>query len=192
MTKLDKNLNIENIVNNEDKAYYKGLIEAILFVETEFVTIKKLSELLNLEIKKVRELINELKQNYEKRSSGLQINEYTNAFMLSTSKKYSDILKKYYHTRKQQKFSKTSLETLAIISYKQPILKSEIEDIRGVSCDNAIKDLMEKKLIRIIGRRKVPGSPMEYGTTKNFLQLFGLKSLKELPTLKEIKELSFE
>ncbi|MBU1078008.1 MAG: SMC-Scp complex subunit ScpB [Spirochaetes bacterium] len=176
----------------KNKAYYKGLIEAILFIESEAIPVKRLSELLDMEIKEVRALINELKETYEKHSSGLQINEYANTLKLSTSIRYADFLKGYYKSRHQQKFSKTSMETLAIIAYKQPIIKSEIEDIRGVSCDNAIKDLMEKRLIKVMGRRKVPGNPMEYGTTKEFLEYFGLKSTKELPTLKEIKELSFE
>lgn len=176
----------------KDNKYYKGLIEAILFIETELIQIKKISELLELDIKKTRALINELKEDHSKRNSGFQINEYANAIKLSTNPIHADFLKGYYKSRHKQKFSKRSLETLAIIAYKQPIIKSEIEDIRGVSCDNAIKDLVEKKLIKILGRRKVPGNPMEYGTSKDFLGYFGLKGLKELPTLKEIKELSFE
>lgn len=176
----------------KNDAYYKGLIEALLFMETEALTTTKIADITELEAKHIRRLIKALKEDYTKRSSGLQINEYANGFKVSTNPIYTDILKNYYKSRHQQKFSKTSMETLAIIAYKQPIIKSEIEDIRGVSCDNAIKDLMEKRLIRVLGRRKVPGNPMEYGTTKDFLGYFGLKTLKEMPTLKEIKELSFE
>lgn len=180
--------------NNKDfdKAYYKGIIEAILFIESESVNIKKLSDQLSLDTRTTDELVRELKEDYEKRSSGLQINEYATGVKLSTNKNYTEFLKKYYKTKHHKNFSRASLETLAIISYKQSITRTEIEDIRGVSCDNSIYDLLEKKMIKIIGRRNVPGKPMEYGTTKEFLEYFGLKSLKELPTLKEIKELNFE
>lgn len=176
---------------NMDKTYYKSLIEAILFIETDSVKIHKLSEQLGLDNKTTWELIRELKNDYEKRSSGLQINEYATGVKLSTNKTHSDFLREYYKNKHKKKFSNASLETLAIIGYKQPITRIEIEDIRGVSSDNTIRDLLEKKLIKIIGRRKVPGNPMEYGTTKEFLEYFGLKSLKEMPTLKEIKELNF-
>ncbi len=177
---------------NIDKTYCKSLIEAILFIETNSIKIDKLSEQLDLDNRTTWELVKELKQEYEERSSGLQINEYATGVKLSTNKNYADLLRKYYKNKHHEKFSKVSLETLAIIAYKQPITRIEIEDIRGVSSDNSVRDLLEKKLIRIIGRRKVPGNPMEYGTTKEFLEYFGLKSIKEMPTLKEIKELNFE
>ena len=177
---------------NIDRAYYKSLIEAILFVEVDSVNIKKLSDQLNLDGRTVRNITLELKADYEKRLSGLQINEYASGFKLSTNQKHSEFLKKYYKAKHQKRFSRVSLETLAIIAYKQPITKAELEDIRGVSCDNAIRDLLEKRLLKILGRRKVPGNPIEYGTTKDFLEYFGLKSLKEMPTLKEIKEFNFD
>jgi len=175
-----------------DKHYYKGLLEAILFIETEALKIRKLSEQIGIDSKLTLKLIRELKNDYQKRSAGLQINEYATGVKLSTNKIYSDILKKYYKTKYSKKFSRSSLETLAIIAYKQPITRTEIEDIKGVSSDNSIRDLLEKKFIKIIGRRKVPGNPIEYGTTKSFLEYFGLRTLKQMPTLKEIKELHFE
>jgi segregation and condensation protein B len=175
-----------------DKNYYKGLIEAILFIEVDTVNISKLSNQLEIDIKQARTLIKELKEEYENRGSGLQLNELATGIRLSTNKAYGSFLRQYYKAKHQKKFSRISLETLAIISYKQPITRAEIEDIRGVSSDNSIRDLLEKKLIKIIGRRKVPGNPMEYGTTKEFLEYFGLTALKEMPTLKEIKELKFE
>jgi len=183
---------IDDKADKFDRNYYKGLIEAILFIETEAVSVKKLSEQINLEPKVIRELMYELKKDYENRGAGIQLNEFVTGFKLSTSSRYGEFLKQYYKKKTQKKFSKVSLETLAIVAYKQPITKAEIEDIRGVSSDNAIRDLLEKRLIKILGRRNVPGRPIEYGTTKEFLEYFGLKSLKELPTLKEIKELDFE
>ncbi len=176
----------------KDDAYYKGLIEALLFIETEAIDVKKISEVLNSEHGQVRQWIHQLKGEYENRRSGLQIMELATGIRISTHPLYGDILKNYYKNKYKQKFSKSSLETLAIIAYKQPITRTEIEDIRGVSCDNAIHDLIEKKLIKIVGRKKVPGNPMEYGTTKDFLEFLGLKSVNDLPTLKEIKELQFD
>ncbi len=177
---------------NIDESYYKGLLEAILFIEADTVSIKKISDHMALENKIIRKLIGELKEEYEKRSAGLQINVYATGIKLSTNPRYTEFLKQYYKTKYKKKFSRVSLETLAIIAYKQPITRTEIEDIRGVSCDSVLHDLLEKKLIKIIGRRKVPGNPMEYGTTKQFLEYFGLKNLKEMPTLKEIRELNFD
>lgn len=193
MPEEDKKENINettNIIKND--AYYKGLIEAILYIETEPVSHKKLSELLNLETKKIKELLGDLNKEYIERQSGLQINEIANEIRISTNVLYGEFLKNYYNTQHKSKFSKSSLETLAIIAYKQPITRSEIEDIRGVSSDNAVRDLLEKKLIKIVGRKKVPGNPILYGSTKEFLAFFGLKNINDLPTLKEIKELKFE
>lgn len=180
----------ENTV--KDDHYFKGLIEALLFIETEILSLNKIAEVLNLELKNVRQLVDELKEEHSKSNSGLLIVELANGLRLATNPIYGDMLKAYYKARYRQKFSKASLETLAIIAYKQPITRPEIEDIRGVSSDNSIKDLIEKKMIKMLGRKKVPGNPIQYGTTKDFLTFLGLKDVHDLPTLKEIKELNFD
>ncbi len=171
---------------------YKELIEAILFVEVEPVSYKKLSDMLKISVKEIRKYINELAEEYETREAGIHIVEIGNGIKMTTNPKYAEFLKEFYKSRKKVKFSKAALETLAIIAYKQPITKAEIEDIRGVSSDFVVRDLLEKRLVRITGRKDVPGKPMQYGTTKEFLLIFGLKNINDLPTLKEIKELNFE
>lgn len=176
----------------KDDTYFKGLIEALLFIEAEPMPLKRLSDLLGLEGKKVRQLVDDIRQDQENRGSGIRIVEVASGLRLATNPLFGDFLKIYYQTRHKQKFSKSSLETLAIIAYKQPITRGEIEDVRGVSSDNAVKDLLEKELIRIVGRKKVPGNPIQYGTSKEFLEFFGLKDLRDLPTLKELKELHFD
>lgn len=176
----------------KDDAYFKGLIEAILFIEAEPVPLKRLSEVLGLDAGKVQGLIDDIRREQEHRRSGIRIVEVASGLRLGTNPVFGDFLKTYYQTRHKQKFSKSSLETLAIIAYKQPITRGEIEDVRGVSSDNAVKDLLEKELIRIVGRKKVPGNPIQYGTSREFLEFFGLKDLRDLPTLKELKELHFD
>lgn len=190
-------MNTEKVIVNDtntvkDDKYNKGLIEAILFLEPEAVDYKKLADLLQVDVRKIKQLLIELNNEYQQHQSGLQLNEAANAVRLGTNQRYAEFLKAYYSSKHKSKFSRSSLETLAIVAYKQPITRGEIEDIRGVSSDNAIHDLLEKKLLKIVGRKKVPGNPIQYGTSKEFLAYFGLKKLNDLPTLKEIKELKFE
>ena len=143
-------------------------------------------------ISNVKEVVKELQNEYIMRNSGIKIQEIAGGIRLGTNELYGEELKKIFQRRKKQKLSKAALETLAIIAYKQPITRTEIEFIRGVSIDGVMKDLMEKNFVKIVGRKNVPGAPALYGTTKEFLQYFGLKSIKDLPTLREIKALTFE
>ncbi|MBN1898481.1 MAG: SMC-Scp complex subunit ScpB [Spirochaetes bacterium] len=170
----------------------KGLVEAILFVHSEPITYGKLSEMVQNDTSHIKQVIKELAIDYQNRNAGIKIMEMAGGVRLGTNEAYGEKLKSLFQAKKKQKFSKASLETLAIIAYKQPITRSEIETIRGVSIDNGLRDLMERDLIKITGRKDSPGAPALYGTTKKFLQYFGLKSIKELPTLKEIKELNFD
>lgn len=181
-------------LNNElnEKEYLKGLIEAVLFLSTEEISLNKLASMLNKDLQIVKELVEELKNDYINRKAGIRIQQLAGGIRLGTNEIYAEELKKIFATVKKQKMSKAALETLAIIAYKQPITRSEIEFIRGVSVDGVIKDLMEKNFIKIVGKKNTVGGPALYGTTKEFLQYFGLKSIKDLPTLKEIKELKFE
>jgi segregation and condensation protein B len=103
-----------------------------------------------------------------------------------TNPEYSECVKKFKSTQLSSKLSMPALETLSIIAYKQPIIKAEIEQLRGVNSDSAIRTLLEKRLIKVIGRKEAPGRPFLYGTTREFLQYFGLKDLTELPTLKDL------
>lgn len=166
----------------------KSIIESLLFISSEPLTIdilKNITEIGKEEIEKfVRELINE----YQLRNSGLLVAEVAGGVQMVTNPASAPWVKKLLATVIPTKLSQQSLETLAIIAYKQPIIKAEIEAIRGVNSDGVVKTLLERRLIKILGRKEVPGRPLMYGTTKEFFQYFGLKDLSELPTLKEFQD----
>lgn len=171
----------------------KGLIEAILFIENKAVDIGKIAEYLQIAVPEARNLITELNFEYDQRNSGIQINEVANGFIISTRQEYAEKLKQIYRTKEKPRLTKVLLETLAIIAYKQPITSAEICAIRGVTdIGNSIKALLERKLIKILGRKKIAGNPLLYGTTKEFLLYFGLKDIDALPTIKEIREMDLE
>jgi len=164
----------------------KSLIEALLFVSGEPVTLPVLKNTTELPENDLKQLLDELILEYEQKDSGLLIKEIANGYQMVTNPSYSQWLKKFTSTNTSNKLSMPSLETLAIIAYKQPIIKAELEQVRGVNSDGVIKTLLDKRLIKIMGRKEVPGKPLLYGTTQEFLQYFGIKDLTELPTLKEL------
>lgn len=171
----------------------KALLEAMLFIEDKPMPLDKLAVSLQLEgIRELRALVEELEKDYENRGSGLQINEIAGGYQISTRSELGKYLKFFYLQKNKPKFSKSAIETLAIIAYKQPITRLEIEEIRGAGIGNSLKVLLERKLIRIDGRKNVVGHPLLYSTTKDFLIYFGLKSLDALPTIKEIREMEIQ
>jgi len=164
----------------------KALIEAILFVSGEPVTLVSLKGVLDIPESDLKQGVDELIAEYRERDRGLLILEIAQGFQMVTNPLYAKILRKFTNTATSNKLSMPALETLAIVAYKQPLIKPEIEQIRGVNSDGVIKSLLDKRLIRIVGQKEAPGKPLLYGTTKEFLQYFGLKDLTELPTLKEL------
>lgn len=182
---------IENIGPESKKEEKKALIEALLFIENEPLEYGKLCKLLNTGNEELSQLVNELKEEYEIRQSGLQINEIAGGFQMIAHPRFSIILSRFFGVKNSNKMSRTNLVTLSIVAYKQPVTKAEIEKIRGVDCGRVLQKLLEQDLIKVVGRRDSPGKPLEYGTTKKFLKIFGLKSIQELPRLREIKEMEF-
>jgi len=164
----------------------KALIEALLFVSGDPVTLANLKSTTELPESDLKQLVDELILEYKQKDSGVLIIEIANGYQMVTNPLYSTWLKKFTSTNTSNRLSMPSLETLAIIAYKQPIIKAELEQIRGVNSDGVIKTLLDRRLIKIIGRKEVPGKPLLYGTTQEFLQYFGIKDLTELPTLKEL------
>jgi len=164
----------------------KSLIEALLFVSGDPVALSVLKTTTELPENDLIQFLDELIVEYRQKDSGLLIIEIANGYQMVTNPFYSQWLKKFTNTNTSSKLSMPSLETLAIIAYKQPIIKAELEQIRGVNSDGVIKTLLDKRLIKIMGRKEVPGKPLLYGTTHEFLQYFGIKDLTELPTLKEL------
>ncbi|SHG98071.1 condensin subunit ScpB [Thermosyntropha lipolytica DSM 11003] len=161
----------------------KGALEAILFVRAEKVHIKELAGIMHIPEDEVKAILDELVQEYnEDRKRGIQIVVDDNEAFMCTKEEYSDILARMNRTVKKR-LSGAAMETLAIIAYKQPITRAEIERIRGVKADKIIANLLEKGLIAEAGYKDVPGRPVLYVTTDNFLKIFGLSSLDELPDI---------
>lgn len=171
----------------------KSVIEALLFASDKPLTIEQARKVLdNLEASEVRRMLDELKSDYEQSSRGLRIVEVAGGFQMTTAPAYATFLKKLFKARHVERLSKPALETLAIIAYKQPVTKMEIESLRDVNVDGVISSLLDKNLVRISGRKKAPGRPFVFGTTRQFLEYFGLKALEELPKMEEFSQLAAE
>jgi len=168
-----------------DKNKIKSIAESLLFVNEKPIEIEELNEILNVEKKAIEEALEELITDYTNRASGISIVKVAGGFQMCSSPENEMWIKKMYRERGKQKLSVPSLETLAIISYKQPITRMEIESIRGVNIDGVMKHLTDLGLIKIEGRKEVPGRPFLYVTTRKFLEYFGLNALKDLPKLEE-------
>ena len=150
--------------------------------------LEKLNEIFpDTQLKDLREIMSELKDEYNTLNRSFAIREVANGFQFYTKTEYSPWIKKFKKIR-PARLSPATLETLAIIAYKQPLTRAEIEDLRGVDAGGILRALLEKSLIKIIGKKDVPGKPLIYGTTPKFLTMFGLKGLKDLPTLEDISQ----
>jgi len=170
--------------DQKDERFLMGTIEALLFASEKSLKPRDIASFLNIEEKEVLNYIERLRQEYRGNKRGLDIIEIANGFKMATNILYGETLKNFFSYRNKTKLSQASLEILAIIAYRQPITKREIYLIRGKNCDLTIKSLLEKGLIKIAGRKKTAGRPFLYRTTEKFLEHFGLKSLKDLPPLK--------
>ena len=168
----------------------KSIIESLLFVADGPLTIQRLSEVLEgVEKEDVRSTLDELQSELENSRRGVRLVEVAGGYQFRTAKVNADWVKKFLGGR-PSRIGRATLETLAIIAYRQPITRAEIEAIRGVDVDGVINTLLDRSLIRAVARKDVPGRPFLYGTTPEFLQLFNLKDLTHLPTLKEMEEIT--
>lgn len=167
----------------------KSILEAALFIAGEPMNVDSLKKILEMDKVNTERLLRELVTEYSIRNAGLLIVEVAESFQMVTSPACAPWIKKLLVTAIPKKLTPSSIETIAIIAYKQPIIKAEIEAIRGVNSDGVVKTLLERRLVKILGRKEAPGRPLLYGTTPEFLQYFGLKDLLELPTLKEFSEM---
>ena len=168
----------------------KHIIESLLFVAEEPLTVDRIKSILTYaETTEIRSAAKELAAEYDERQGGFYLDEVAGGYQIRTRPEYTEWIKKLIQP-KPLRLSKPALETLVIIAYKQPIIRSNIEHIRGVDCGGVLRVLLERKLIRVLGRKEVAGRPLIYATTKRFLEVFDLKSLRDLPTPKEIEELA--
>jgi len=159
-----------------------GLLEALLMSTHHPLTAGRLAEVIGVGVTKpVRQGIKELNRQYEASGRSFRIEQVAGGFQILTLPHYGEHLKKLHQKELDAKLTKAALETLAIVAYKQPVLRADVEAIRGCACGETIRSLMEKHLVKIAGRAEEPGRPILYGTTKRFLELFGLNSVKDLP-----------
>ncbi|MCG8569883.1 MAG: SMC-Scp complex subunit ScpB [Spirochaetes bacterium] len=170
---------------------YSGLIEAMLFYENEVINMKTFKEKTDLSEEKIKEILNHLMEKYNDPLHGISIIEVAEGYTFQIKKEIVADFKQMFQIKEKQKLSKTVMTVLSIIAYKQPITKMEVEDIRGVSSDNAVRLLLEKNLIEIVGRKEALGKPLLYGTSKDFLKHFNLKSIDDLPQINELKSDEF-
>ncbi len=167
-----------------------ALVEALIFVADEPVTAKLIAEVLEEDKGAVKAAVEQLVAEYAERGSGLQIREIAGGYQLATRTELHEEVRAFLKTRPSAKLSIASLETLAVIAYKQPVTVPEILEIRGVQSATSIKTLLDKRLIVAKGRKETVGRPMMYGTSKEFLIQFGLNDLSELPSIEDFEDLT--
>lgn len=166
-----------------DKSKILAAIHAILFASGDAVEIKKISQTLDLSLKETLECINCLKEKFDLPESGIRLIKLSDKIQLCTKEEFSDIIKKILYLKKNTPLSPAAMEVLSIIAYNEPVTKSFIEQIRGVDSSYLVTSLCNKELVEERGRLELPGRPIVYGTTTNFLRCFSLESLKDLPPL---------
>ncbi len=163
----------------------KLIIECLLFVSREPLTVETLARILELPENKVRSLAEELITEYDRKQRGIEIRLVANGYQMYTRPEFAPYIERLYQPQQSSGLSKAALETLAIIAYKQPVTRAEVEAIRGVRIDSVLGTLVEKNLVRELGRKEGPGRPILFGTTPGFLRYFGLRDLSELPDPEE-------
>ena len=168
---------------------WKAVIESLIFVSESPLSLDQIKEVLGeVSKKEIQRLLSELQEDCERAQRGVSLVEVAEGFQFRTRPQHAEWIKKLKKT-KPLGLSRPALETLAIVAYKQPIVRSDVEKIRGVDSGGVLRTLLERKLIRILGKKDVPGKPLVYGTSKQFLEMFGLKDLSSLPTLKDLEGL---
>ncbi|HTQ44704.1 MAG TPA: SMC-Scp complex subunit ScpB [Polyangiaceae bacterium] len=171
------------------RAHLTGLVEALIFASDKPIKDREVARLASAPVKQVREVLGELRAVYAER--GIVLSEIAGGWLFRTAAQFAPFVRELSAER-PVRLTRAQVETLAIVAYRQPVTRPEIDDIRGVDSGATLKLLLERDLVRILGKKDEPGRPLLYGTTTQFLEFFGLKSLKDLPTLKEFTELSDE
>ena len=166
----------------------ESVVEAILFASDESLTDARLANIVEASAKQIRQHIKNLNNKYQTNNNAFRIEQIAGGYQMLTLSPYNHWLKKLLRVRGDNKLSPAAMETLAIVAYKQPVMRADIEAIRGVAVGEVIRSLSYKGLVKIVGRAEVLGRPMLYGTTKKFLEVFGLNTLKDLPKAQELKE----
>lgn len=169
------------------KKTIKSAIESMMFVWGEPLDVKDVAEVFNVDKKEIYDYCKELQEEYEQEGRGILIREVNRSFQFVTRKENLDYIERLCTPVKHKRLSQSALEVLAIVAYKQPVTKGEIEAVRGIRCDRVIEGLMKKNLVMEAGRSDAVGRPILYGTTDEFLKQFGFETLKELPSIEDIE-----
>ena len=169
-----------------------AIVEAVLYLESDPIDEGAISRISGLSKETVKTALDKINERYASIDCGLELSRIGGGIMISPKREYWEILRERYGKKSEWKISRAAMETLAIVAYSQPVTRPEIEKIRGVSADNMIRLLLEKGLVRETGKKDIPGKPVLYGTTKEFLKLFRLNSIAELPKLGEVDIEKFE
>ena len=169
-----------------------ALVETVLFLESEPQTVENLAKITRLAQDVVEECIGRLKEKYSQQDSGIEVSQIIGGWMLTPKKECFDFVKERYGKKNEGRLSKAAIETLSIIAYSQPITRAEIESIRHVNADNMMRLLLDRKFIKEVGKKDIPGKPVLYGTTNDFLEFFHLQSIADLPQLDEKESERFE
>lgn len=165
----------------------KSIVEAVLFAWSDPLSIKELSKVVEVEVKELEGILKEMMDDFSYNKRGIQIIKMNEYYQLATKSEYYEYVQRLLEPKQNKGLTQAALETLAIIAYRQPITKAEIESIRGVKCDKAISTLLEKEVIEEKGRLEKTGRPILYGTNISFLKTFGLKSLEDLPEINDFQ-----
>lgn len=169
-----------------NKREIKSIIESLLFIWGEPLSVTDIAEVLEIHENEIKIIIQDMIDDFNYNRRGLQIKQVRNSYQLTTRAEHYDWISKLCTPKNDKKLSNAALETMSIIAYKQPITRMEVEALRGVKCDRSINTLLQKELIKEVGRLEKTGRPILYGTTDSFLQYFGLTSLDQLPQLKDL------
>lgn len=179
----DTNINQFEIEIASPKTRYKSIIESLIFVSGEPLSLKEISGIIECSEEYTKNLLKLMTEEYNKENRGIRLVNLNGSYQFVTKPENSDFVQKLLKTNIRQSLSQAALETLAIVAYKQPVTRAEIDDIRGVKSDSAVVSIIEKNLICDVGRKEAVGRPIMYGTTSEFLKHFGLESLSELPLI---------
>ena len=175
-------------IDEDIEVTIESVVEAVLFASDESLSAARLANIVETSTRQVKDSIKNLNAKYKAGKNAFRIEQIAGGHQMLTLSPYNNWLCKLLRVRDDSKLSPAALETLAIIAYKQPVIRADIESIRGVAAGEMIRGLMYKGLVKIVGRAEILGRPMLYGTTKKFLEVFGLNSLKDLPKIEELKK----
>jgi len=179
-------------MEDNDFKYYSGLFEAVLYLSPEPVKLSQLVNMTGITKGDASDIIEYIVEDYKERGGGIMVKELSGGYQMLTNDEYSETIAKIFIEKKRENLSRAGLEALSIIAYKQPITIPEVDEIRGTSSRGVVFHLLKKNLIKSHGKKEVPGYPTLYITTNEFLKKFGLFSLADLPSLEEVKDLTFD